>query len=68
MLYTTNCKMCGGKMALEHEDYIPYKEHEPQYTEPTKDKKIIENQLSKSDIKKIFYDPKTGLISMNKVY
>jgi hypothetical protein len=60
--------MCGGKLALEHEDYIPYKETEPQYTEPTKDKKIIENQLSKSDIKKIFYDPKTGLISLDKFY
>jgi hypothetical protein len=63
-----NCLKYGGKMALEHEDHIPYPETQPQYIEHIQPKKIIENQLSKSDIKKIFYDPKTGLISMNKVY
>ena len=46
MLYTTNCKMCGGKMPIQPET-------QPQYIEHIQPKKIIENQLSKSDIKKL---------------
>ena len=63
-----NCKMCGGRMALEHEDFIQYKKHEPQYTKPIEHKKIIENSLSKTEIKKLFYDPKIGLIGLEKFY
>ena len=67
-MFYSNCKMCGGRMALEHEDHIPYKEYEPQYTKPIEHKKIIENSLSKTEIKKLFYDPKIGLIGLEKVY
>ena len=66
-----NCVICGGRMQSQHQDYIPYPETQPQYTkptEPTEQKKITENKLSRSEIKKLFYDPTVGLIGLDKFY
>jgi len=60
--------MCGGKMALEHEDYIQYTEPKPQYTKRFEPLKTTEKKLSQPEIKKLFYDPTIGLIGLDKFY
>jgi len=67
MLYK-NCKMCGGQMALEHVDHIPYTEPKHHYVKDVQPLKTTEKKLSQPEIKKLFYDPTIGLIGLDKFY